>query len=56
MDAVAAADGGRVLVLEGAALERGQQRVEVGEQDVAGAASCTARQVSSTSDWSCPDA
>ena len=37
MDAVAAADGDGVLVLEGAALERGQQRVDIGEQDVAGA-------------------
>ena len=30
MDAVAAADGQRVLVLEGAALERGQHRVDIG--------------------------
>ena len=37
MDAVAAADGDGVLVLEGAALERGEQAVEVGEEDVAGA-------------------
>ena len=37
MDAVAAADGDRVLVLEGAALQRGQQRVDIGEQDVGGA-------------------
>ena len=37
MDAVAAADGDGVLVLEGAALERGEQRVDVGEQDVGGA-------------------
>ena len=37
MDAVAAADADRVLVLEGAALERREQRVEVGEQDVGGA-------------------
>ena len=36
MDAVAAADAERDLVLEGAALERGEQRVEVGEQDVGG--------------------
>ena len=37
VDAVAAADGRRRLVLEGAALERGEQRVEVGEQQVGGA-------------------
>ena len=37
VDAVAAADGERVLVLEGAPLQRGEQRVEVGEQDVGGA-------------------
>ena len=37
MDAVRAADGRRHLVLEGAALERGQQRVDVGDQDVGGA-------------------
>ncbi len=35
MDAVAAADYRRVLVLERAALQRRQQRVEIGEQDVA---------------------
>ena len=32
-----AADGRRQLVLEGAALERRQQRVDVGDQDVGGA-------------------
>ncbi len=37
MDAVRAADGRRHLVLEGAALQRGQQRVDVGEQEVGGA-------------------
>ena len=37
VDAVAAADRDGVLVLEGAALQRGQQRVDVGEQDVGGA-------------------
>ena len=37
MDAVGAADGGRHLVLEGAALQRGEQRVDVGEQEVGGA-------------------
>ena len=37
VDAVAAADGGRVLVLEGAPLQRREQRVEIGEQDVGGA-------------------
>ena len=37
MDAVGAADGRRHLVLEGAALERGEQRVDVGDQDVGGA-------------------
>ena len=37
MDAVRAADGRRHLVLEGAALERGEQRVDVGDQDVGGA-------------------
>ena len=31
MDAVAAADGDRVLVLEGAALQGGEQRVDIGE-------------------------
>ena len=36
MDAVAAADAERVLVLEGAALQDGEQRIEVGEQDVGG--------------------
>ena len=34
VDAVAAADGGVSLVLEGAALQRGEQRVEIGEQEV----------------------
>ena len=37
MDAVRAADGRRHLVFEGAALERGEQRVDVGDQDVGGA-------------------
>jgi hypothetical protein len=37
MDAVAAADADRVLVLEGARLQRGQNTVHVGEQDVGGA-------------------
>ena len=37
MDAVRAADGRRELVLEGAALERGQQLVDVGDQKVGGA-------------------
>ncbi len=35
MDAVAAADAQRVLVLEGAAAQHGEQRVEIGEEDVA---------------------
>ena len=34
MDAVAAADGRRVLVLDRAALQGGQQRVEIGQQQV----------------------
>ena len=34
--AVAAADGERVLVLDGAALEGGEQVVEIGQQDVGG--------------------
>ena len=38
MDAVAAADGERVLVLERALLQRRQQPVDVGEQDVGGLA------------------
>ena len=37
MDAVGAADGGGELVLEGAALERGQERVDVGDQQIGGA-------------------
>ena len=37
VDAVAAADGQRILVLEGAPLQRRQQRVEIGEQQVGGA-------------------
>ena len=37
MDAVAAADGRRHLVFEGALLQRRQQRVDVGDQDVGGA-------------------
>ncbi|MEY9190687.1 hypothetical protein ABH987_004315 [Bradyrhizobium ottawaense] len=37
MDAVAASDGRRHLVLEGALLECGQHLVEVGEQEVGGA-------------------
>ncbi len=37
MDAVRAADGRRQLVLEGAALERGEQRVDIGDQEVGGA-------------------
>ena len=36
MDAVAAADGQRVLVLQRALLQRGQQPVEVAQQDVGG--------------------
>ncbi len=35
MDAVRAADGRRELVLEGAALERGQERLGVGDQQIA---------------------
>ena len=34
MDAMAAADGQRVLVLEGALLQRGQQIVQIGQQQV----------------------
>ena len=37
MDAVGAADGRRVLVLEGAALERRQKRVDVRDQEIGGA-------------------
>ena len=37
MDAVRAADRRRQLVLEGAALERGEQRVDVGDQQIGGA-------------------
>ena len=37
MDAVRAADRRRQLVLEGAPLQRGEQRVDVGDQNVAGA-------------------
>ena len=37
MDAVAAADGRRQLVFEGALLERRQQRIDIGDQDVGGA-------------------
>ena len=37
VDAMRAADGRGRLVLEGAALEGGQQRVDVGDEDVAGA-------------------
>ncbi len=37
MDAVGAADGGGVLVLEGAALERAQERLEIGDQEIGGA-------------------
>ena len=37
MDAVGAADGGGELVLEGAALERGQERVDIGDQEIGGA-------------------
>ena len=37
MDAVRAADGRRELVLERAALERGQQRVDIGDQEIGGA-------------------
>ena len=37
VDAVRAADGRRQLVLVGAALQRREQRVDVGDQDVAGA-------------------
>ena len=37
MDAVRAADGRRHLVLEGAALERGEQLVDIGDQEVGGA-------------------
>jgi hypothetical protein len=37
MDAVAAPDSGRILVLHRAPFDRGEQVVEIGEQDVAGA-------------------
>ena len=37
VDAVAAADGRRHLVLEGARFERGEQRVDIGDQEVGGA-------------------
>ena len=37
VDAVRAADGRRLLVLEGAALQRGEELVDVGDQDVGGA-------------------
>jgi hypothetical protein len=51
VDAVAAADADGVLVLEGAALQRGQHRVDIGfEQHVGGADQLDAKQVSSTSD------
>jgi hypothetical protein len=50
VDAVAAPDGGRVLVLERAALDGGQQRVNVRDQDVGGRANCTESVVSSTSE------
>ena len=57
MDAVAAPDGGRHLVFEGALLERRQQRIDIGDQDVGGALElhrrdrCPARPTTS-----CPDA
>ncbi len=34
MHAVAAADGQRVLVLEGARFQRGKQRVDIGDEQV----------------------
>ncbi len=37
MDAVGAADGRGELVLEGAALERGEELVDVGDQEIGGA-------------------
>ena len=57
MDAVRAADGRRQLVLEGASLQRGQQLVGIGDQDVG-----RARQLHATGRYrarprrSCPDA
>jgi hypothetical protein len=54
MDAVAAADGGRVLVFHRAALERGEQVVDVGEQHVRGAGELHREQVSSTSELVMP--
>ena len=36
MHAVAPADGQRVLVLEGAGLQRGKQRVDIGDEDIGG--------------------
>ena len=50
MDAVAAADGGGVLVLQRAALQRRQQPVESASSRSAACVSWTAKQVSSTSD------
>jgi hypothetical protein len=50
VDAMAAPDGGRVLVLEGAALDGFQQRVNVRDQNVRARASCTESVVSSTSE------
>ena len=45
VDAVAAADGRRVLVLVRAALERGQQSVEIGQQQVGGRSAARKRGV-----------
>ena len=38
MDAMAAADRGGEFVLHGAALERGQHHIDIGNQHIAGAA------------------
>ena len=56
VDAVRAADGRRQLVLEGAALERGEQRVDVGDQDVGWRAAAARRgRCRARRSWSCPD-
>ena len=56
MDAVAAADADRVLVLEGAALQRGQQRVEIGRAGCRSPASAARRgRCRARRSRSCPD-
>ena len=54
VDAVAAADRRRELVLEGAPLQHREQRVEIGEQDVRGGSAAPRARCRARRSWSSP--